>query len=218
MKASEPIRTQLHRAGRAMIEGGLTWGNAGNLSARLDSDQFLITASGTRLGELVDGDFALCSLRGTMETTVRPSKELPLHRAVYGARPEVGAVLHGAPFYSTLVACSSLPIPSDLFVESMYYLERVARVPYHHPGSDALGEAVRAQAGDADVLLLENHGVLVFDTSISGALQALQVLELTCRMLVTAKSSGIELTPLAPETVDDFLEHAGYKPRRRGRS
>ena len=79
----------------------------------------------------------------------------------------------------------------------------------------ALGEAVREAAKDADILLLENHGVLVFDVDVQEALQALQVLELGCRMVVTARAAGLGLRPLAQETVEDFLEHSGYKARRR---
>jgi ribulose-5-phosphate 4-epimerase/fuculose-1-phosphate aldolase len=209
-------RTQLQRAGLTMLEQHLTWGNAGNVSARLDDEHFLITASGTRLGELSDDDFVVCTLDGKLQNTDRrPSKEVPMHRAVYEARPDIQAVLHGAPFYSTLLACTDIDIPSRLFVESMYYLERVARVPYRHPGSDALGEAVRGPARNANVLLLEHHGVLVSDVNIDEALQAMQVLELTCRMLVTAQASGIALRTLPKEMATDFLEGAAYKPRRR---
>ena len=197
-----------------MIRESLTWGNAGNLSARVGEDTFLITASGTRLGDLGEDDLVLCPGK-TFASSRKPSKEVPMHRAVYETRPDIQAVLHGAPFYSTLAACSGLEIPSGLFVESMYYLERVARVPYHHPGSEALGAAVRERAREANVLLLENHGVLVFDTSVAEALQALQVLELTCRMLLTAQNSSLELRPLGEATVADFLERSGYKPRRR---
>src|SRR5690606_1013797 len=83
---------------------------------------------------------------GALSGARRPSKELPLHRAVYAARPDANAVLHGAPFHATLAACSELTVPDGLFVESMYYLEKIARVPYHHPGSEALGAAVGQHA------------------------------------------------------------------------
>ena len=211
-KMDETLR-QLQAAGREMVAQGLTWGNAGNLSARIGGERFLVTASGTRLGALADDDFVLYPApSGVLH---RPSKEVPMHRAVYEARPEVNAVLHGAPLYSTLLACSDLEPPHDLFVKAMYYLERTARVPYFHPGSEALGEAVREGAKSADVLLLENHGVLVFNTSVAEALMALQALEFACRLVVTAKGAGLALKGLPEATIRDFLENAGYRPRRR---
>jgi 3-dehydro-4-phosphotetronate decarboxylase len=215
-------RTQLQAAGRYMIEHGLTWGNAGNISARIAPNQALITASSTRLGELQDDDLVAFGFSNEEEPNVgaslvparstrKPSKEVPMHRAVYEARPDINAVLHGAPFYSTLVACTAITIPADWFVEAMYYLERIARVPYHHPGSEELGDAVRAQAAKANV---DNHGVLVYDTNVQEALMALHTLELTCQMLVTARAANLPIQPLAPNTVTDFLERSGYRPRR----
>lgn len=205
----------LRGAGREMAAQGLTWGNAGNLSARLNDGTLLISSSGARLGELAAADFARCDLVAGGAAAGRPSKELPLHRAVYRARPEAGAVLHGAPLHATLLACSDLAPPAGLFVEGMYYLERVARVPYHHPGSQALADAVGEKAREANVLLLEHHGVLVFDVSVAEALMALIALEFASRLLLAARGAGVALRELPPETVADFLSRSGYRPRRR---
>lgn len=215
------IRHQLQAAGRYLIENDLSWGNAGNLSARLPgaagkSDLCLITASGTHLGDLAEDDLLACPIDGNLPPNVqrKPSKELPMHTAVYAERPEINAVLHASPFYTTLVACSKVEVPSNLFVEAMYYLERVRRVEYAHPGSLALAEGVRREARRANVLLLENHGVLVCDTSVKEALMGLHTLEIACRMLVTAGNSGIPITGVPEETVRDFLTRSGYRPQR----
>ncbi|HSH78631.1 MAG TPA: class II aldolase/adducin family protein [Herpetosiphonaceae bacterium] len=209
-------REELREAGRYMLAHGLAWGNAGNLSARLWPDRYIITASGTRLGELAEDDFTECRLATAVvpEGGRRPSKERPMHEAIYETRPEINAVLHASPFYSTLIACSAESVPANLFVESMYYLERVARVPYRDPGSPELGAVVRAHAAEANVLLLENHGVLVYDTSVREALMSLQTLEMTCRIWLAARSAGVTMRELDPDVAQHFLVHAGYKPRR----
>jgi 3-dehydro-4-phosphotetronate decarboxylase len=211
---SNAARKELKHAGRYMLDNDLAWGNAGNISARLSADGYLITASGTRLGELADDDFVECSLDGPVSKDRKPSKEIPMHRAIYEQRPEIGAVLHASPFYSTLVACADIPTPADLFVEDMYYLERLEHVSYFHPGSSELGEAVGAKARYANILFLDNHGVLVYDTSIQEALMGLQTLEIVCRMAITARSAGLELRSLSASTVTDFLEKSGYRPQR----
>ncbi|MFT9846073.1 class II aldolase/adducin family protein [Aneurinibacillus sp. REN35] len=216
MKNIESVREELKKTGKYMMEYQLAWGNAGNISARIDQDCYMITASGTFLGELEDEDLVTCSFAGQdSKTSVKkPSKETPMHRAIYENRPDIGAVLHASPFYSTLFACSSLDIPSNLFVETMYYLERVERVAYHHPGSENLGEAVAAKAREANILLLENHGVLVYDTSIREARMALQTLEMACKMLIISQAAKAEMNIVSSEIEKDFLEKAGYKPRR----
>jgi L-ribulose-5-phosphate 4-epimerase len=207
-------RKGLQAAGRYMLDNDLAWGNAGNISARLSPDRYLITASGTRLGELADDDFVECSFEGVVAGDRKPSKETPMHRAIYEQRPEIGAILHASPFYSTLVACAAIQIPADLFIEDMYYLERIEHVGYFHAGSRELGEAVQGKAGQANILFLDNHGVLVYDTSIQEALMGLQTLEMVCRMAITARSAGLELRSLPASTVTDFLERSGYRPRR----
>src|SRR5215207_1048898 len=211
---SNEVRRQLQFAGRYMLDNDLAWGNAGNISARLGPDRYLITASGTHLGELEDDDFIECSLDGSISGTRKPSKETPMHRAIYEQRPEISAVLHASPFYSTLVACTDLPLPANLFIEDMYYLERVDHVSYFHAGSRELGEAVHLKARHANILFLDNHGVLVYDTSIQEALMGLQTLEMVCRMAITARSAGLDLRSLPASIVADFLTNSGYRPRR----
>ncbi|MDR6553135.1 class II aldolase/adducin family protein [Paenibacillus qinlingensis] len=208
---------QLQEAGRYMLNNGLAWGNAGNISARTRDGHYLITASGTDLGELGEDDFVECSISEGKATSPdkKPSKEVPMHQAIYESRPDVGAVLHASPFYSTMLACSSETLPSEWFVETMYYLERIERVPYFHPGSRELGEAVREKAGKASVLFLENHGVLVYDKNVKEARMAMHTLEMACHMYVVAKSSGISLRKLPEDVVQSFLNESGYRPRRR---
>jgi len=212
----ESVRKELQQTGKYMMEYEIAWGNSGNISARTEDDRYLITASGTFLGELDDKDLIECDLQGNCYTTEgrKASKETPMHRAVYESRPDIAAVLHASPFYSTLVASSKIDIPSNWFVETMYYLERVERVPYYHPGSNELGEGVREKARSANILLLENHGVLVYDTSIREARMALQTLEMACRMLIVSQSAGIPMTGLSFDTERAFIENAAYKPRR----
>jgi L-fuculose-phosphate aldolase len=207
---------ELRAAGQYMLANELAWGNAGNLSARTGADRYAITASGTRLGELAPADLVECTI-GRESAVVdgrRPSKERPMHEAIYAARPEIKAVLHASPPHSTLVACADAAPPASWFVESMYYLERVARVPYYHPGSAELGAAVAAQARAANVLLLENHGVLVYDTSVREALMGLHTLELACKMWLMARGAGLRIRGLSAEVAEDFLSRAGYRPRR----
>ena len=57
----------------------------------------------------------------------------------------------------------------------------------------SFGEAVREQAPRANILLLDNHGVLVYDTSLSEALMGLHTLEMTCRMWLAAQSAGVTM-------------------------
>ncbi|MFB5196828.1 class II aldolase/adducin family protein [Neobacillus sp. KR4-4] len=213
----QDLKRQLRETGKYMMQYDLAWGNSGNISAKTEENSFLITSSGTYLGDLDLEDFAECSIETGqgIGSGRKPSKEIPMHLAIYETRPEIGAVLHASPLYSTLVASSNIEIPSSWFVEGMYYLEKIERVPYAHPGSKELGELVREQAKKANILLLENHGVLVYDTSLKEAKMALQTLEMACRMLVISQKAGVHIQELSEEKVQSFLVDSGYKPRRK---
>jgi ribulose-5-phosphate 4-epimerase/fuculose-1-phosphate aldolase len=201
--------------GRRMLAAALAWGTSGNLSTRLGDDAMLVSASGTALGAMAPGDFVEVRLGdGQWAGARKPSKEVPMHRGIYLARPEAQVVLHSSPHYATLLACSGEAIPSELFIETMYYLERIAWVDYAHPGSEELGDSVRRAAAGAEVIMMRNHGVILFDRSADEALLRLQVLEMTCKMLVEAKAAGIALKKIPPEVVREFLHSGRYKPRQ----
>lgn len=207
--------TKMNQIGTYLLNNELTWGNSGNLSARVNEKSMVITASGTKLGELKDEDWVSVDIHsGEWQGARKPSKEVPMHTAIYQERPDINVVIHASPFYSTLIACSNEDVISELFIESMYYLEDVSFVEYHHPGSQALGDAVKQKAL-ADVIMLKNHGVIVYDESIAEAITRLETLEFACKMIVTAKASNIPLNKLDAPIVHDFLHHSGYKPRKK---
>ncbi|GIO19666.1 class II aldolase [Oceanobacillus oncorhynchi subsp. incaldanensis] len=206
------IESKIIHTGNELLQKHLTWGNSGNMSVRNNENQMIITGSGTNMGSLTEGDFVLVNIETQeWEGTRKPSKEIPMHRAIYRNRPDANVVIHASPFWSTLVACSEEVIESKLFIEPMYYLEKIEGVGYFHPGSTALGEKVGEAAKKANILFLKNHGIIVFDDSVEEAVMRLETLEFTCRMMVMAKSSGVALSVLSDDIVKDFLENSGYK-------
>lgn len=201
-------------AGKWIAEKNMTWGSAGNMSIRLDETHVLITASGTRFDSLTEDSFTLYNLNDNTWSGGKPSKELPVHLAVYRNAPWAGAVVHASPFHTTLAASTTLEVRNDLFVENMYYLQRMARIPYAHPGSKELTAFVDGAAATANVILMQNHGVILYDTTVQEACAGLEVLENTCRMCLEAARAGINMIPVEKETVQSFLLNSDYrKPR-----
>jgi len=216
MNNYDALASDLIKTTKYMFENKLAWGNSGNISARTSEDHFLITKSGTYLGELTPEDFIEWEIGKEIDRSQkdRPSKEVPMHQAIYERRPEINAVIHASPLYSTLAACTTMDIAANSFIEGMYYLERIERIPYAHPGSKELGELVYEKANKTNIILLENHGVLVYDTSLQEAKMALHTLEFACEMAILSEKSGLPIQNLPEHIVHDFLHHAGYKPKR----
>ncbi|YCA41596.1 class II aldolase/adducin family protein [Bacillus sp. JZ8] len=209
-------KQQLMNTGKYLISNQLAWGTSGNISARTVSDEMLITASGTSMANLSEDDFVKFHIStGQNYSERKASKETPMHLGIYQKREEINAVLHSSPFYTTLFACSNETIISELFVETMYYLEDIAYVDYFHPGSQELAEAVTAQASNANIIIMKNHGVVVLDESLLEAQMRLQTLEMACRMILKARESGIKLSLIPQKTVQSFLNESFYKPRKK---
>jgi 3-dehydro-4-phosphotetronate decarboxylase len=179
-------------AGRRVGAKQLTWGTAGNVSARVPGG-FVITASGARLDELTSGDFLTCPLEGDLPAGC--SVESGMHRGVYRARPDVNAVLHASAFHTTLVACSAIELETAASTDTEYYLQRLARLPFLAPGSPELAEAVAGAAADHDVMLLANHGSVAIAADVDASVNLTEALELMCRMLV-ARTQGFPLLPI----------------------
>ena len=202
------LREDLRECGHVLSEKGLVWGRSGNISAKVEPDTFLISASGSDLGLLRDEDIISCRIKKDVwEGTAPPSIEVGLHRGIYQACENAVAIIHSQPFFSSLVACCDTVVRPDLLPETMAYLGKVVRVPYYHAGSHELAEATAARARTSQVLLLENHGVVCWGQSLDEAFLKTETLEFLCRLLVVSGASGVSLNYLGEDVMKDFLQH-----------
>ena len=100
----EEARAAVATAALRLFEGGLLRGTAGNLSAR-SGGMVAVTPSGVDYRRLDPGSVPVVELDGRqVEGGLAPSSELPLHLAVYRARPDVGAVVHTHSRFATTFA------------------------------------------------------------------------------------------------------------------
>jgi ribulose-5-phosphate 4-epimerase/fuculose-1-phosphate aldolase len=192
-------------AGRRVGVKQLTWGTAGNISVRLADGRFAISGSGHRLDELEPASIVTCDLASeAWEGSCRPSVETAMHRGIYAARTDTGAILHSSAFHTTLVACSAIELETAASTDTLYYLRRIARLPFLVPGSPELADAVAEAAREHDAILLGNHGSVVLGKDLAAAVNVAEALELMCRMLV-ARTQGFPLLPIAEEQREGAL-------------
>lgn len=201
--------------GKWIVEKNMTWGTSGNISMRGDDGRFYITASGTTIGSLSVKDIISCDSEGNViEGEGKPSKETSMHLQIYRRRPDINVIIHSSPFYSTLCACSDIRLQNNLFIEAMYYLSHISYIEYCHAGSKGLADEVSKVCTKANVILMKNHGVTVYDTNIKETKTALEVLENACKMNVLSNLGKFNLNEVNDETVSDFLNGGYYKSRR----
>jgi ribulose-5-phosphate 4-epimerase/fuculose-1-phosphate aldolase len=204
------IREQMAEHGRSLFDRGLTFGSAGNLSARL-ADGFLITPTNVCLGRLDPARITKLDLRGNHVSGDKPSKEAFLHLAMYDERPSAGAVAHLHTTHSVAVSVidgidPTNPIPPI----TAYYVMRVGRLillPYHPPGDLALAGAVREVAAKHHSILLANHGPVVAGADLDAAVYATEELEETAKLYLLLRGERIRV--LSPEDVAELGKRFG---------
>ena len=153
---------------------------------RLEDGGWLCTPTDASLGFLDPARIARLDANRRLVSGDKPTKEIPLHDALYDTRPEAGAVVH---LHSThAVALSLLPEidPAEalppLTPYVMMRVGKVALVPFHVPGDPAVGDAIRGLAGKHSAVLLANHGPVVAGTSLQAAVFAMEELEETAKL------------------------------------
>ncbi len=202
------LRDEICRFGRSLFERGLTPGSSGNISIRLDDGGWLVTPTNASLGFLDAGRISRLDAQGRLVSGDKPTKEIPLHSALYESRAAAQAIVH---LHSThAVALTMLPeIDPRAALPPMtpYYLMRAgqtALIPYHRPGDPTVADAIRGLAGRYSSVLLANHGPVVAGDSLEAAVFATEELEETARLYLLLRN----LNPryLSPAQVADLVK------------
>ena len=205
------LREEICRYGRSLFERGLTPGSSGNISLRMDDGGWLVTPTNASLGFLDPARLSRLDATGRLLSGDKPTKEIPLHSALYELRGSARAIVH---LHSTnAVALTMLPeIDPRAALPPMtpYYLMRAgqtALVPYYRPGDPAVTDAIRGLAGKYSSVLLANHGPVVAGDSLEAAVFATEELEETAKLYLILRN----LNPryLSPEQVTDLVTTFG---------
>src|SRR3984957_18116986 len=88
------LRESICRYGRSLFERGLTPGSSGNISLLLDDGGWLVTPTNASLGFLDPARLSRLDANGGLSGGAPPTKEIPLHRALYESRRAARAVVH----------------------------------------------------------------------------------------------------------------------------
>ena len=72
-------------------------------------------------------------------------------------------------------------------------LGRLALAPYYPPGDESLAEAVRNLAGKHHAILLANHGPVVAGATLDAAVNAIEELEQTAKLMLLLRGQPLRL-------------------------
>src|ERR1700744_6127453 len=198
---------------RSLFDRGLTPGSSGNISVRLDDGGWLVTPTNASLGYLDPANLSRLDPQGRQMGGDRPTKEIPLHAALYDTRQGARAVVHLPPTHAVAVTMLPDTNPKDalppLTPYSLMKCGSVAMLPYYRPGDPAVADAIKGLAGKHSSVLLANHGPVVAGDTLDAAVFAMEELEETAKLHLLLR--GLNPRTLSPEQVRDLVSHFGLK-------
>ena len=201
------LQRQVVDSAKAMARDGLSSGSFGNVSAvDRQHDLLAITPSGVLYDTMQPEDICLLHVDGSAIDGVvnryKPSSELPMHCAVYAARPDCNAIVHTHAAYCTAYASSGVQLGPVISEMGMLAPGNVPLVPYYQPGSTALAEQTAKALQEANGCLLANHGAVVAADTMARAYMLAQILEDGARTACLAGQIGmVQPIPAADSAV-----------------
>jgi ribulose-5-phosphate 4-epimerase/fuculose-1-phosphate aldolase len=175
-----------------------------HLSARVpgEEDAFLINPYGLLFEEITASSLVKVDEDGNIlsptEYRINPAGFV-IHGAVHMARPEVACAMHTHTPAGTSIATQK----NGLLPLTQHALAVIAHTAYH--GYEGIAtdmnerERLVADLGDANILVLRNHGLLTVGRTVAEAFVWMYRAERACRMQLAFQSSGAEATEIPAE-------------------
>jgi L-fuculose-phosphate aldolase len=182
------LAKELRYAAAVLDQMGCLPATDGNFSSRLDDTTVLITASGVEKRVLNEESFVEVLLNENPPTGI--SSEWPLHRSLYLNRSDINCVLHvHAPCLTSFAVAHRIP-DVGLLAETTAEVGEIVLVPFVHPGTSELGDALITTSRTASIYLLANHGAVAVGSSIQEAMHRLERAEHLAKVEIQAASLG----------------------------
>lgn len=199
----ENERRQIVDACLYMQRQGLVVGTAGNVSIRV-GDLVAISPSGVEYEVMTAADVVVTDMTGaTIDGSLKPSSELPLHLAVYESGP-AQAITHNHAPASTALGLVVDEIPVSHYYSGMFGgVVRVA--PFAMFGTDQLAINVAEALKDRSGALMANHGAITTGPTLAKALSLLPYLEYICEIQLRAMATGAAIKCLSDEDMEQAI-------------
>lgn len=187
------IKKEICEIGRRIYDKGMVASNDGNISVKLNDNEYLCTPTGVTKGFMTPDCICKVDKNGKVlqaNGKFKPSSEIKMHMRVYKERPDVNAVVHAHPMYATAFAIAGIPLTQPIMPEAIISLGCVPIAEYGTPSTEEIPDAVSKYLPYYDAVLLENHGALTFSDSLLAAYHKMESVEFYAKLLYLSKQLG----------------------------
>lgn len=174
------MKNKIIEIGKLLWDKGLVTGFNGNISARIDAQTLLITATGTCLGYLNSEDIITLTLNGEVVGSGKASTEKLMHTEVYKNFPDINFVVHTHPTYTNGFFLSNDTFTPKTF-EAKFYLGDVKSIVQTTPSVTDVAPVLKELKSN-NIVVLKNHGVVSVGKDLFEAFVLIQELEEQVKM------------------------------------
>jgi ribulose-5-phosphate 4-epimerase/fuculose-1-phosphate aldolase len=158
--SEDAIRQQLADAIRMLARADIV-DHSGHGSARRDGESFYINSAASARGALTADDIVTVDLDGNLlDGGARPPFEFHIHSEIYRARPDVRAVMHTHPRWSTFLTMVGAPYQAVYAQGALLGEVPLVDSPMS-VNTRTIGERVAAALGAGTAVLLKAHGAVI---------------------------------------------------------
>jgi ribulose-5-phosphate 4-epimerase/fuculose-1-phosphate aldolase len=199
-------RVELAACFRMAARLGLHEGICNHLSAVLPGrdDLFLVNPYGYAFEEITASSLLICDFHGNVIAGegVPEVTAFFIHARVHMRKPRIKVAFHThMPNATALAMLDGPPLVWAGQTALKFYGRTAVDEQFNGLALDgAEGDRIAGAIGDADVVFLKNHGVMVVGATIAEAWDDLYYLERACEVQRLAQSTGLPLKPIDPQT------------------
>lgn len=202
--AVEAARVDLAACFRMAARLGMHEGICNHFSAMVPDydDLFLVNPYGRAFSEVTASSLLVCDFHGAVVAGdgVPEATAFYIHARLHKQLPRARAAFHThMPYATALTMTEGDPLIFAGQTALKFYGRTAVDHDYNGLALDEQeGDRIASATGDADIIFMKHHGVMVLGNGIAEAWDDLYYLERACQVQVLAMSTGRPIVPVEP--------------------
>jgi L-fuculose-phosphate aldolase len=218
---AEQIKQEICEVGHRLYAHGFVAANDGNISVKLNDNEFYCTPTGVSKGSLTPEMIIKIDAEGNkLEGTLNPSSEIKMHLRVFRERPDVNAVVHAHPPVATAFTVAGIPLDRYILPEAVLTIGDVPTCAYATPSTMEIPDSLMPYIQEHDAFMLQNHGALTVGNTLTRAFFTMEEVEFNAKIMKYAMELG-RIQEISEEKMYELMDlrarfglpgkHPGYK-------
>lgn len=198
------LRKEIIKACLYLQKTGLIARTWGNVSARLNDEEFIITPSGLDYKLMKPEDLVIVKIKDCSydKSQRKPSSEKLVHASAYAAREDVNYIVHTHQFYASAICAdeASITLDDGTFVPCADY-----GLPSTKTLQNNCAKVFNA-IKNTNIFLLAKHGAMTFGSTMKEALNNAEKLEKECKEQFNRRVKQFYVKDNIDAYLDDYAQ------------